>query len=290
MRPALEKGIAFFDRKPGYPVYPGQGDEAKAGGMGEAALVTLAIVDYVRGLPADAAAEHDRWADRAKSYVDFLVRSREPDGLWFGKYRYDDGTPFGAHSSYSDGEALLALVEAMKYLGRSDLEATVKGAAEAGHRVNVVEALAKERDSDVTKGYYQWSSMAFYELATSDAGKGGPYGDWLLALADWILDVHHVLDKPKNTGYAFEGLVSAYAWAKANGDARTAKLECAIHRGLSSLMSWQVGHPRATGLGTSDDPKAIGGVQNGKSDPGLRIDVTQHQMHATMFALRHLFP
>jgi UDP-N-acetylmuramoyl-tripeptide--D-alanyl-D-alanine ligase len=241
-------------------------------------------------MPPDAKAAHDRGADRAKAYVDFLVRSRQPGGLWFGKYRYDDGTAFGEHSSYSDGEALLALVTAMKVLGRDDLTPTVKQAAEVGHKVNIVEALAKEPDSDVTKGYYQWSSMAFYELATSDAGKDGPYGDWLLALADWILDVHHVLEKPKNTGYAFEGIVSAYAWAKAKGDPRTAKLECAIHRGLSSLMSWQIGHPRATGLGASDDPKALGGVQNGKSDPGLRIDVTQHQMHATMFALRHLFP
>ena len=132
--------------------------------------------------------------------------------------------------------------------------------------------------------------MAFYELATSKWSGDAPYGEWLLSLADWMLDVHRVLDRQRNTGYAYEGLVPAYAWAGKIGDARrVAKYSCAIHRGLQGLLAWQVGHPRASALGPSDDPKAIGGVQNHESEPGLRIDVTQHQMHATMLALRHLF-
>jgi UDP-N-acetylmuramoyl-tripeptide--D-alanyl-D-alanine ligase len=296
VRAAVAKGLALFDGRAGdndvgrYPVYPeGKGEEATAAGTGMAALVTLSIADYVRGLPEDAKTERERWTSSAKKYVDFLVKAREPDGLWFGSYHYDGGAPFGAHSSYSDGECLLALVTAMKVFSRDDLAPILRSAAEAGHRINIERAQAKERDSDVTKGYYQWSSMAFYELATSPLGKDAPYGDWLMGLADWILDVHHVLDRPKNTGYAFEGLVSAYAWAKSVHDPRASKYECAIHNGLATLLSEQVGHPRAADLGATDDPKALGGVQNGLAEPALRIDVTQHQMHATILAIQHLF-
>jgi UDP-N-acetylmuramoyl-tripeptide--D-alanyl-D-alanine ligase len=297
LRPALEKGLAFFDTRaadaPGggrYPVYIADGVPPDHGGLGTSALLTLSMIDYVRGLPPSATAEREKWTARIRAYLKFIVDAREKSGLFFGKFRYDGGVPFGAHSSYSDGESLLAMVLAMKYLGMDDLAPVIKKAAEAGHRINVDTALAADKDSDETKGFYQWSSMAFYELATSSMGKEAPYGDWLVSLADWMLDVHKVLEKQKNTGYAFEGIISAYAWAKSTGDAaHAAKFECATHRGLASLMSWQIGHPRATELGPSDDPKAIGGVQNHKTEPALRIDVTQHQMHATMMAIHHLF-
>jgi UDP-N-acetylmuramoyl-tripeptide--D-alanyl-D-alanine ligase len=296
LRPALEKGLAFFDKTAAepssgvrFPVYVVPGAKENQGSTGTAALVALSMLDYVRGLPPGSP-QRETWTAKAKAYVKFLAQTRTESGLWFSKFHYDGGAGFGRHSPYSDGESLLALVIAMKYLGQDDLAPVVKAAAEAGHKVNVDEALAKDEDSDETKGFYQWSSMAFYELATSPMGKDGPYGDWLVSLADWMLDVHHVLEKGRNTAYAYEGIVSAYAWAKATGDsARAAKYECAIHHGLSVLMSWQVGHPRATELGPSDDPKAIGGIQNHKTEPGLRIDVTQHQMHATMMAIQHLF-
>ncbi|MBX3205700.1 MAG: hypothetical protein KF764_11575 [Labilithrix sp.] len=296
LRPALEKGLRFFDERAGttsaggrFPTYDVEGTASDSGGVGMAALVTLAAIDFVRGLPRDDERAIELWTSRANAYVAYLVESRDDDGLWRGKYRYDGGAAFGGRSPYSDGEALLALVKAMKYLGRDDLAPIVKKAAAAGHRVHVEQALAKDPDSDTTKGFYQWSSMAFYELATSSWGGDAPYGEWLLSLADWVLDVHRVLDRQRNTGYAFEGIVSAYAWAERIGDARrVAAYSCAIHRGLMRLLAWQVGHPRASALGPSDDPKAIGGVQNHAIEPDLRIDVTQHQMHATALTLRHV--
>ncbi|MBN9163223.1 MAG: hypothetical protein J0I07_19810 [Myxococcales bacterium] len=295
--PALEKGLRFFDGRAGttkaggrFPTYSVEGRPRDSGGLGMAALVTLSVIDYVRSLPPDDRSAIDLWTSRANAYVAYLVESRDDQGLWFRKYDYDGGAASGPHSSYYDGEALLALVKAMKYLGRDDLAPIVKKAAAAGHRVNVQQALAADPDSDTTKGYYQWSSMAFYELATSKWSSDAPYGEWLLSLADWMLDVHGVLGRQRNTGYAYEGLIPAYAWAEKTGDARrSAKYACAIHQGLGNLLSWQVGHPRASALGPIDDPKATGGVQNHASEPDLRIDVTQHQMHATILALRHLF-
>lgn len=293
---AVKRGIQYFDERSRttsaggrYPVYQGDGDEpdGKKGGIGTAALVTLGILDYVRALPPGE--ERTKLTARANEYVAFLASSIRSEGTWPGDYRYEGGEGVGAHSPYSDGEALLALVKAMKYLGRDDLRPVIEKAATEGHKVNVEQALATDPDSATTKGYYQWSSMAYYELATSPMGAApAPYGGWLLSLADWILDVHKVGDRARNTGYAYEGVVSAYAWAKAVKDPRAEKYFCAIHRGLAGLMSWQVGHPRATALGVADD-KSLGGVQNHATEPPLRIDVTQHQMHATMMAVEHLF-
>ena len=47
--------------------------------------------------------------------------------------------------------------------------------------------------------------------------------------------------------------------------------------------------PTATPRTTADDIKAVGGVQNAAFEPALRIDVTQHQMHATLLARRYVY-
>lgn len=301
LRTALTRGLAYFDAGARttegggrYPVYPADVDGGANGTapIGAAALVTLAVIDYVRSLPATDVLDRQRWTKRANEYVGFLASSIRPEGTWPGDYKFDTGAGVGAHSPYSDGEALLALVTAMKYLDRDDLRPVVERAAIEGHRVNVERARAEAADSAKTKGYYQWSSMAYYELATSPMAEtpgAPPYGEWLMDLADWIIDVHHVVGRPRNTGYAYEGIVSALAWAKSKKDPRAEKFACATHRGLSTLLGWQVGHPRASSLGETDDPKAVGGIQNHATEPQLRIDVVQHQMHATMLAVEHLF-
>lgn len=293
---AVKKGIAYFDERSRttaagtrYPVYKGDGDkpDGDKGGVGMAALVTLGVIDYTRTLPQGE--ERTKMTARANEYINFIVGLNKPDGLWPGDYKYDTGEGIGAHSPYSDGEALLALVTAMKYLGRDDLKPLIEKAAKEGHDVNVDKALEKSKDSTTTKGYYQWSSMSYYELATSSmGGPTAPYGQWVMALADWILDVHTVIDKPRNTGYAYEGIVSAYAWAKQIQDPRADKFRCAIHTGLGNLMAWQIGNTRARALGGEDDFKAVGGVQNHATEAPLRIDVVQHQMHGEMLALEHL--
>jgi hypothetical protein len=295
LRRAVEKGLAFFDdgarETPGkgrFPVYPSR--EEASGSLGTAALVTLAIIDHVRALPPSDVAERSKWTARANQYVAFLLESKDAVGTWHGKYHADGGAGFGAHSPYADGEALLALTKALKYLGRDDLAPVVAEAARSGHAINVERALDANPDSDTTKGYYQWASMAYFELATSPWASDAPYGEWLLRLADWIIDVHRVRERPRNTGYAYEGILPALAWARATGDGvRARRYECTVHEGIDALLQLQVGHPRAAALGAIDDPRAGGGVQNHRTESALRIDVTQHQMHATLLALRYLF-
>jgi UDP-N-acetylmuramoyl-tripeptide--D-alanyl-D-alanine ligase len=291
---ATERGLAFFDEhsrqvgKLRCTAYPG----SSTGHIGTVALVALSYIEYLRvaELPADKRSQYEQ---RLDEYLEMLIASVNPRGVWFGDYEVKTCKPHGDASSYSDGEALLALTKAAKYLGRRQYVGPVMLAASAGKRINIQEAREAEPDSDVTKGYYQWSSMAFYEIATSDFPHADEYASTLFDLADWVIDVHRILTRNKNTGYAYEGIIHAYALAKQRHDqARTAKYGCVIDIGLERLVGWQVGGPAPTRFTTASkaDAQALGGVQNSAYEAPLRVDVTQHQMHATQLALEYVYP
>jgi len=292
---AIERALGFFDensrRAKGARclTYPG----SRFGRAGTTALMALSLIEYLRAAPELETERRAQLQRRLDEYLKMLVRSVHPSGLWYGEYDVKNCKPRGEPSSYSDGEALLALVKAAKYLDRKDLLPDIMAAAAAGKRINIDEALALDSDSDVTKGYYQWSTMAFYELSTSDLPDVAVYGDTVLRLADWIIDEHDILTRTRNTGYAYEGIIHAYALAKRRGDSvRQAKYACVIDLGLEHITSWQVGGPRSnrfTAAASSQDPRALGGVQNAAFEPGLRVDVTQHQMHATLLARRYVY-
>lgn len=135
--------------------------------------------------------------------------------------------------------------------------------------------------------------MAYFELATSGWPEVDDYGDWLLALADWMIDVHRTLSRSRNTAYAYEGIVPAFRMAELRDDRpHMAKLGCTIERGLAKLTSWQVGSSLANEFireHPTGDALAIGGIQNLRKEAPLRIDVTQHQMHALIFARRYYY-
>jgi UDP-N-acetylmuramoyl-tripeptide--D-alanyl-D-alanine ligase len=105
-----------------------------------------------------------------------------------------------------------------------------------------------------------------------------------------MIDEHRTLKRRRNTSYAYEGIVPAYAWAKQHSDPRAAKFRCVIDQGLRKLTSWQLGHSLANDYvrqATAEDTRGWGGIQNAKDEAPLRIDVTQHQMHAIILARRH---
>ncbi len=294
---ALEKSLAFFEGRSRttpdggrYIVYPRE----RQGRLGTVALVALAHIDYLRRAEHLSESAATGYRERLSEYLDFLVAARTADGRFHGFYHLRTGEPYGASSPYFDGESLLALTKAAKYLGRDDLRPIVLAAADAGFRLNVEEARWSDPDSKTTKGYYQWASMSWYELATSGWPGTEKYGPWLIELADWMIDVHRTLERTRNTAYAYEGIIPAFRMAEILGDfEHMEKFGCTIEQGLAKLTSWQVGSPLANeyiagGL-RSLDPKAIGGVQNHRAESPLRIDVVQHQMHAVILARRYYY-
>jgi hypothetical protein len=295
LQAAIEKGQAFFEQnsrraKGGRRciAYPGEPN----GGTGTVALVALSYIELLRSGPPGASEETKaRLHKRLKEYLKQLVFAQREDGVWHS-FIDERCNVSGEPNPYADGEALLALAKARKYLGITEFDRHLLKAASGGRKRNIDDALKEHPDSDTTKGFYQWSSMAFYELVTSDLPDMQTYGDTLLRLADWMIDEHDTLWRTRNTGYAYEGIIHAYALAKQRGDqARVAKYGCVIDVGLNRLLAWQVGGP----LGNSfvnrakDDPAALGGVQNSVREAPLRIDVSQHQSHATLLALEHVY-
>lgn len=290
---AIERGLDFFDQHSRLvkgarcTVYP----DSSEGVTGTVALVALSYLEYLRAAPELPSERRALFEARLGEYLQQLLKSIHPSGVWYGNFDVSNCKPNGEPSSYSDGEALLALVKAAKYLGHTELLPAILRGAAAGKRLNIDQALAKDADSDVTKGFYQWSTMAFYELATSDFPDTQRYGDTVLTLTDWMIDEHAILTRNRNTGYAFEGITHAYALAKQRHDhARQAKYGCVIDVGLEHLLSWQVGGPRPNRYTAhAPDNQALGGIQNSAFEPGLRIDVTQHQLHATQLARQYVY-
>ncbi len=290
---AVERGLSFFGKhsrwskgaKRRWVTYPGAG----SGRAGTTALMSLALIEYLRARP-ELKSRYEPWL---RAYLKSLLSWQNSEGLFHQSYQLKNGQGFGPPSSYFDGEILLALVKAARYLGPEAWLPKLKEAADVGHRINIQEALKRDGNSNITKGYFQWSAMAFYELATSGWPDTARYGDHLLFLADWMIEDHHTLWCTRNTAYAYEGMIHAYDLAQKRGlKEQTKKLAAVIDIGLSQLSGWQVGHSLADGLfmGSEEaNPRALGGVQNSWIDPILRIDVVQHQLHALLLARRYLY-
>ncbi len=287
---ALERSLAWLQERSlcvrglRWPIPP----DASSGFLGTASLYGLALVEM---LAQSDCPDPDGKRELLQELLAFLLSCRSARGRFHARYRLDDGTPFRDPSPYFDGESLLLLSRAARLPGFAPYALAASVAGDAMFEAYAQPALQRREVSDNCKGFYQWGSMAFTELYLFQPGESR----WIertLAMADWILDVHKVLNRQRNTGYAFEGLVSAYRLARFAGNApATLKLRAAIETGLGRLCTWQLGScvqcaqlqavlPR--------NPRALGGVLGGLQDTLLRIDTTQHQMHALLLAERHL--
>lgn len=247
--------------------------------LGTVALLGLACAERTT-LPAPPPGTEDA----LEGAIAFVRGSRDAGGGFVEVVDASTEERKPGRSPYADGEALLFLATLAVRFGRADLLPDVLAWAEADWRSNVEGPLAKEKDPDTTKGYYQWGTMSWAQLVAGghDADR---WGRRMTDLASWMIDVHATLGRTRNTAYAYEGLIPAYVEAVRRGDSALADhFACTIHEGLGKLCSWQIGHPRALPGLKAADAAYEGGVQNHAEEPWLRIDVTQHQLHALWFA------
>ena len=221
----------------------------------------------------------------------------------------------GSHPRYSpyyDGESLLALTKAARQLDRKELVPTIETAARAMAEAYTIDSWAKrtpkgklDRDSNQTKGFFQWGCMSFLEYYLAKWKDYEVYGDTAIALGWWMTHTHATLSRGRNHAYAVEGIISAWRIAQLRGDipAQT-DLLYTLDRSLYKLSGWQIGGPLADTnkylrKNAPDDPLAQGGVMNARKPSGadvrrdvshqLRIDVTQHQMHAVTMSLEDVY-
>lgn len=290
---AVLKGLAFFDNtskeidNKKIVMYPGD----TYGKSGTIALVALSLIEFLQA-DFDIPNKEKYEADLDK-YLNFLLSLRTENGQFYSSYAFDDGHGKSKPSPYFDGESLLALSKAAKYMGYHNLEPLILESAEKMYKINVKTALKKDPDSNTTKGFYQWGSMSFYEIYTSEWKGTKRYADYTIDLAYWMIDVHKTLKRPRNTAYAYEGLISAWELARIRGnDEAMEKIGKVIDIGLRRLTTWQVYHS-VQNIFLQDNPTsdsfAIGGIMNKRNESTLRIDVTQHQMHAVILARKFIY-
>ncbi len=282
-----------------YADYAKLGSRDKRISLGTMALISLAIIDFLRAEPNLDEEKKTLLTKSLEGYLQFILTMQTPKGRFASAMNPTTFKGSGSPNPYADGEALLALIKTVKYLNLEKakshyLPAFEKGLARAV-KVYVDKALKKDKDSDKTKGFFQWSIMAMWEYQDYDDVKGKPYRKVIRRLAYWMIDVHRTIKRGKNTAYAQEGIIHAYQIAKATGNTKDMKyFRCTIDKVMHKLTSWQVMGPLYKEVdmlveNKTDDPIAIGGVVNHHKEPGLRIDVTQHQMHAVSLALRYLY-
>ncbi|MCA9423642.1 MAG: hypothetical protein KC994_01140 [Candidatus Omnitrophica bacterium] len=290
---AIERGLAFFEKHSEssssgdkFIAYPG----ARVGDTGTLALVSLAIIDYIRGRTDEVV--ETRWRPLLDDYLLYLASLRTEEGLFLSSYDLQNGRGLGSPSPYFDGECLLAWTKAWRHMGYLDLEGKVWESAGAMHRDHVELALQNDPDSSETKGYFLWGCLSYHELFEADSEFSEEFGRRALDLANWMIDVHETLERTKNTAYAQEGILVSLKMARELGEEGLArKFQRVIEEGLFKLTTWQVGVSVQNDYlkSVSPVPEVVGGVMNSRKDPKLRVDVTQHQMHAVMLAREILY-
>jgi len=263
------------------------------GKTGTIALVCLSLIDFLRSShPIEENLRLNLESDLDK-YLNFLISLRTNNGLFHEFYHHHNGTGFGSSSPYFDGESLLALCKAYNYVQKTEFKSMIIETAYKTYQSHIIEALQKDADSSITKGFFQWGIMSYYEILKTDWENMQNYSTVIIGLADWMIDVHKTLQRTRNTAYAYEGIIHAYDIAKEQLDAyHVQKFKEVIDIGLYKLTSWQVGGPIPNEYiqnHPTSDPLAIGGIMNHKQEPGLRVDVTQHQMHAAILAKNYVY-
>ncbi|MDY6831567.1 MAG: hypothetical protein SWC96_06935 [Thermodesulfobacteriota bacterium] len=308
---ALQKGFSFWlDQTIEGPV-PGTllvryGNDPEVS-TGTVALVALSIVEYLKTDTPIPAARRQMLTETLEGFLKYLVWTQRDNGLFADSYTPATKTKSSGSSPYYDGETLLCLCKAARQLGYDFLVPAIEKAARAAANTYLVQAWKARNDISLTKGFYQWGSMSFLEYVLAGWKEADLYADVTLALGWWMVHVHETLDRGRNHAYAVEGLASAYAIAKERGDIPAmADLLYVIDRSLYKLTAWQIGGPLVHAnpylvAHPTDDPAAIGGIMNaarawpgrprhpGDTQHELRIDVTQHQMHAVILAMAHVY-
>lgn len=287
-------GLAFYDRHSGitdsggrYSTYPGD----QHGYLGSTALVALALVELLRSPSEIGGDDRPRWRALLDEYLRFLVDNQLPDGRWPARYDAETGDASGDPSPYFDGEALLALTRAGYRLGYEGLESAIARGAAGAYRRHVLLTLRRDHNSRATTGYYQWGTMAMYEIVKAGGPESERYQEVIAYLGDWMCGIRRLARRPNNPAASLEGLVHAYDLAaRVRAGDRERQYRETITTCLQRMFSLQVGHPRAGDFvqrAPATDP-AMGGCQHWPERPGLRIDFAQHQLHAGLLAAEML--
>ena len=291
-REAVERGFAFFEKHSKlsedgrrFIKYPG-----KIGSTGTIALLTLSLIEFVRAEPDHENAQ--KYREHIDQYIEMLLSLRREDGHVRGRYDRNTGEPQGEPSPFYDGETLLAMCKAVNYLDRDDLQPMLVKSAEMMFQTHFVKAVAA-KDRKTPKQFYQWGTMSFFEMDGEQWPDRSQNAKRAFDMAFWYVDEMDAHPPRGNNSATYEGLISAWELTRRHGEKEVqSKIGDAISEGLLRLTAMQVNGPLPNEFlqeNPSGDEITIGGVMMSGENPVLRIDVTQHQMHAVVLANRFIY-
>ena len=275
-------------------VYPGE----KNLNSGTVALFCLALTDFLAG--------QDKYLDQNTkdkyrrilfTHLQFLRTMELDDGSWSRAYELSSGIRKPVPSSYYDGEALLAYCKAARLYNRKDLIRRINFALPRLIHRYTVQTWQPDGDQDLTKGFYQWGSMAFAEYVEAGWEPHAKLAaDAAMALAWWQIDENQLEAKKANVAYAVEGLAATWRIARmTKREAEEKRLKSVIDTIMGKLILCQYKgpfmqyNPYLMSL-KNVVPEAYGGITAAQNSPFVRIDNVQHQVHATLLMLEYLYP
>jgi hypothetical protein len=290
---ALLKALDFFisysritDSNERFFIYPGE----NTGDEGAVAMVSLALIDYLRSANDLSDEKNKIFRQYLDEFIKFLLLARDSTNLWHSKYNHFNGKPYDMNSPYYDGESLLALVKAAKYLNRGDLVSKVLQSADKCYE-RYVEVEIKQDTSNWLKSFYQWGVMSYFEIITSGWPNIEKYGDYINLMTDWMIDMYKVDNKLGAVPY--EGILHAYKLAIIRNDEKyLLKLKPIIETNIIKQIRLQVGGPIPNNYSKTfniTDNRIIGGILSPGLLPLIRIDNVQHQMSALLYTRCYYF-
>jgi len=300
---ALDKGLQFFidntikGSREGELVISYPGDDISI--LNTVAIISLTIIDYLildeKGIIKLESEYKQKLNKYLDGYLNHLKSSRLASKHFSSYYDIKNKTYTDKFYPYGDGQTLLVFIKAAKYLGRTELIPIVEESSIVMAKHYTYDQWVTDYDSPKTKGFFQWSCMAFWEYQDAGWKDSEFYKQYVVSLAWWMINVHKTLFRKANTAYVYEGIIPALLIARKEKRKDIASdLEYTIDRALYKLTTWQVGGPlKSENFFLLNNPyknnNAVGGILNYKDRPVLRIDVTQHQMHSVLMALRYVY-
>ena len=215
---------------------------------GTVALVALGIIEYLRTENSGLVKLTDEYRGdlirKLNGYIEFLQFMRLENKHFSRSYSLIAKIKSPSFSPYFDGEIMLCMIKAAKYLGYNNLIPLIEDSAMVMANYYTIHQWRFDPDSKLTKGFFQWSCMAFWEYQDAGWKNAETFGDYVLAIAWWMIHTHRTLERTRNTAYAYEGIIHAYLLAKTlNHQAVLNDLANTIDIGLYKLTKWQVGGP-----------------------------------------------
>lgn len=277
LKPAIVRSIDYFETISNEATYNGHHFRAVCSNpdkrkhkLGATSLVLCGILAAAERYPDIG----DDLVDLISDYKEFIVAMKKDGAGFIGAYklyRKVQKPQNDKESSYSNGEAMLALARYRRYAeARGILQKNDPSETITKELFDYINSSAVPFDSAL----YLWAMAAIKDLATYDPQHLSLHLDYTKRYTDWrIKSVRGKKTSKHNYASAVEGMISAQSLLRSASEyeAYMSSLNQEIEFWLAHTSQMQLLH---------SNHKVNGGFLTGLNEPSQRIDFTQHALMA----------